>query len=73
MKKYSPTNPAFDAMLSIETILGRMKPKKLQSTSSRGLMGSSNNAVKQTMSDGREQVAKYVKAIRDVREQNRNG
>ena len=33
MADYNPTNPAFDAMLNLEMIKGKMKPKELESES----------------------------------------
>ncbi len=71
MSDYNPTNPAFDAVLNIETILKNMKPKKLESSSTKGIMSNRNETVKQSMSDGRQTIAKYVKILRDIREENK--
>lgn len=71
MADYNPTNPAFDAVLNIETILKNMKPKKLESSSTKGIMSNRNETVEQSMSDGRQTIAKYVKILRDIREENK--
>ena len=71
MSDYNPNNPAFDAMLSIESILQKMKPKKTESESTKGLLSKRNPNVRESMQDGRMQIAKYVKILRDIREQNK--
>ena len=71
MADYNPTNPAFDAVLNIETILKNMEPKKLESSSTKGIMSNRNETVEQSMSDGRQTIAKYVKILRDIREENK--
>ena len=68
---YNPTNPAFDAMLSMESILSKMQSKKLEPSSSRGIMSNKNQPTKQeAMKDGRLQIAKYMQILRDIQKEN---
>ena len=68
---YNPTNPAFDAILSTETIIQNMRPKSLEAEGTKGLVSKRNQTVKAAMTDGRQRIAKYVKTIRDIREKNK--
>ena len=71
MSDYNPTNPAFDAMLSVENIIQNMKPQKTESEATKGVLSRRTPTVKESMQDGRMQIAKYVKILRDIREQNK--
>lgn len=71
MSDYNPTNPAFDVMLSVENIIKNMKPQKMESEATKGMLSRRTPTVKESMQDGRMQIAKYVKILRDMREQNK--
>tara|TARA_E500000318_G_C3518156_1_gene195257 strand:+ start:15 stop:236 length:222 start_codon:yes stop_codon:yes gene_type:complete len=71
MSDYNPTNPAFDAMLNTETILKNMKPKKLETESTKGMLSRRTSTVEEAQKDGRMQIAKYVKILRDIRQENK--
>ena len=68
MSDYNPTNPAFDIILSVDRLISNMKPKKLEADSTRGLMRNRTQTVDEARQDGRMQIAKYVKTLRDIRE-----
>tara|TARA_B100001250_G_C19764806_1_gene774218 strand:- start:581 stop:805 length:225 start_codon:yes stop_codon:yes gene_type:complete len=72
-KKYNPNNPAFDACLSTEAIINRMKPQQKEPKSTKGMLSKRTPTVRDSMKDGRERIAKYVKALRDIREDKQNG
>tara|TARA_R100000458_G_C8086736_1_gene119166 strand:+ start:347 stop:574 length:228 start_codon:yes stop_codon:yes gene_type:complete len=67
----NPTNPAFDAIAGIEAILSKMKARETESPSTRGLLSKRNPTMKETMRDNRMSIARYVKAIREIREKNK--
>jgi len=69
--KYNPNNPAFDACLSIEAIINRMKPQQKEPKSTKGMLTKRTPTVRDSMKDGRERIAKYCKALRDIREEDK--
>tara|TARA_A100001515_G_scaffold139952_1_gene135111 strand:+ start:551 stop:781 length:231 start_codon:yes stop_codon:yes gene_type:complete len=74
MSDYNPTNPAFDAILNLEMIKGKMKPKELDSESMpKGLVSkrSANINVSEAKKDGRLQIVKYIEILKKIREENR--
>ena len=74
MADYNPTNPAFDAMINLEMIKGKMKPKELESESMpKGLVSkrSANVDVSEAKKDGRLQILKYVEILRKIREESK--
>ena len=70
-RNYNPTNPAFDAVAGVEAIISKMEAQNKESPSTRGLLGKRKATLKETMADNRHSIAKYVKAIREVREKNK--
>tara|TARA_R100000234_G_C4912730_1_gene140625 strand:- start:296 stop:517 length:222 start_codon:yes stop_codon:yes gene_type:complete len=71
MSDYNPTNPAFDALLNIENVLKNMKPKELETESTKGMLSRRTPTVEEAKKDGRMQIAKYVKILRDIRQENK--
>ena len=56
MSDYNPNNPAFDVMLSVENIMKNMKPKKMESEATKGMLSRRTPTVKESMQDGRMQM-----------------
>jgi hypothetical protein len=71
MSDYNPTNPAFDIMLSVDNMIKSMKPEKTESESTKGMLSRRTPTMKESNQDGKMQIAKYVKILRDIREQNK--
>ena len=69
-KNYNPSNPAFDAVVGIESVINKMKPKQLESKATRGMLSKRIPSVKDTMQEGSESIAEYVKIVRDIMKEN---
>ena len=64
-------NELYAAYNGIRDRLKRYPPKKLESSSSRGIMSNKNQPTKQeAMKDGRLQIAKYMQILRDIQKEN---
>ena len=71
MSRYSPTNPAADAILNLEAVMNRLKPMKIESKATKGLVSRMTPTAPEAKDDAMSRVAEYVKLIRELRDKNK--
>ena len=71
MSRYSPTNPAVDAVLNLEAVMNRQKPMKIESKATKGLVSRMTPTAPEAKDDAMSRVAEYVKLIRELRDKNK--
>ena len=71
MSRYSPTNPAVDAVLNLEAVMNRQKPMKIESKATKGLVSRMTPTAPEAKDDAMSRVVEYVKLIRNIRDKYR--
>ena len=71
MSRYSPTNPAADAILNLEAVMNRQNPMKIESKATNGLVSRMTPTAPEAKDDAMSRVAEYVKLIRELRDKNK--